>query len=1642
MNKKKIISSVVLALYSTALFPFYAWAEEEETTDPPKQIDYTGHLTEIKSSLENLTGTVESINSLLEGTRAKTISGVGCLNNLSRAFDYKPEDLSYLADIKSTSDVRETLNGNEERYIGDVVSYTSSDEDNLTRLQVDQAWLHWLIENNVLARNEAFSISKYGEALGRESVIIDLNRPMRAMKKSDFLMNIYKCLYGPIESRKIYIERASYRDGSLKEDDESYIVNTDAATNPFTGALSGSNTRTDGWDFEGDWLLYVSSNVRELYLKEYVDRGIIKLNEISAGSTFSKEYTNYESMGVNKAYPYWDTNAPPYTAMAGRIYSVGINTYTEKASPLGQSYHCTQYPNWLYDEHGNRYLDSQDPETFSIEYTGFDYFDEEYVSAIELLRYVEALLRLEEDMTDTEAQIISYKYGVNYLNKLPETDKKTIIYLTAKGILSFEDKKDFANLYGTMTNEFAYRIFYRLANKEARTVFKDVQLTDSDNFWIEQGFGLDEISFITPINSAGQIELPNAYTREVTLASADVPDTRNIFQKLLGPKIALAAATDKTYTVTKVYAGDLNAMKYKGVDGGVLTGGGMFPEFKRYTQRPLSNGVSEYTFVFEVKAANEYLATMFIDSNITVDPTANMTTKQIMGVSKVKDSSGTKEVTLVPANTLNSISSDLVILEDKLLKNKKTGTMAVLLPSNGMALVGNEVIKSDSLMVRAVDGRVYYDLDIIMSLLSQAYLSTLDPNTIYVGDALSEKEVPIFTEGNTTSIASTFVATLEAQVHRLVNQDVEIVTEEDVYYNLTLASQGKNSIIYEYKMPENRAASTASGTDSITVVVDFQYTLPKSTSVFTDEMLKALTEKSMSSDDITIKDINNILMTRPESKSTTKSLCDWWDSNISLSNAICEVIYGDVDNTDYVQCGYLVPNLYILYEDNASAKELIKEFFKEVDNKLPSSYKSSYVSKMLPYYTDNSHTTDLPDFVKAMYNTGVGTSSDQLWVLLNGTRKLYFCEGKTMSLGSVSYIGDQGMHSGNFVKTKSGSIYRNIEDDRGIEYTGSKLIIKDYDSESDAPVISTGTEVTRNYNGNSLKFTYIGDNGSYMRLLCSNPVEGVAYWTTIADSLDAEPVKVHAIYNKHSPNKDKGKEYYDTLAASFPVINSQPAVREYNYALSRNLLWDSRSSTVKARIENDLPSSGITFVVGNSGNEMSAYNGRKVIGINESTYSARFAPIEKSNELPTSIVAGDPKQKFIRVDVYEADGKKLGYNLTGRSKVYAPADVIGYMVLEVSKNYYSINSNKEIVPATEVPFLKNAIVYPSSINQGMIDAMISNSVKTYRIGDLALGSYLYINGTLYYKVDKSTFNSFPITNKALLNAVDTSLSNNNSDAVGKDVLSFVGTIPVIVRGVNVMSPLSSYVISADLGYFNKPVQTAYSRYLNGNLSESSFLYSKMDGIRAGDIACKQGKKYLIDRDGGNNTVEYTASNTVPNSAIISLELDPDLLCRTFDTDSVYSLLQSVPSLSEGYIDNLPFYESLKLDRSEQMRLNTKAVEFRPLLYAGEIRSQFLEEHRKAFNGDVKSLFKMICVDLMSYMVIMSWVAYCVLNYRIGYTVLEALYKPFGNSTKGGVDFVKIFTLGTYNMESEPNFPRMVIGNVLFMLLVYMIFTYF
>lgn len=288
-----------------------------------------------------------------------------------------------------------------------------------------------------------------------------------------------------------------------------------------------------------DQNVYVSPNVYELYFSRLLQKGIITTDEAFAfiperedflpdpkkssvfsftrdyGNRFFSEYIGYgkSNEGHKKvSYPAW---APEL----GALYKsweikvpLGHNT-TDKDIAITYSGGANAYERAL----GSRYRVAGSNVSGPTSIKLADMKKEENkvmakttVKLIDALKLIERAMRVEHgDMTETEAAIITRKYGAQYLDDLKESDRITVSYLLAKGILNFENHQEYAYLYSPLPEGFAYKLIYRVANEEARLTFSKVTLTDNSELpsafrQIEQTITrvdlakLSEIGSITP----------------------------------------------------------------------------------------------------------------------------------------------------------------------------------------------------------------------------------------------------------------------------------------------------------------------------------------------------------------------------------------------------------------------------------------------------------------------------------------------------------------------------------------------------------------------------------------------------------------------------------------------------------------------------------------------------------------------------------------------------------------------------------------------------------------------------------------------------------------------------------------------------------------------------------------------------------------------------------------------------------------------------------------------------------------------------------------------------------------------------------------------------------------------------------------
>lgn len=530
MTKKKIIASILVAMQLISHVPVAV-----------------ANNTSFSKNWYNDYSSTYSVNGLPEV--APAAYGVSTLSSISN-YDYKQnaESLTTQAKAYYSNAYTELFVLNDNRLLNNIVRY-STDEVNvglstgITALDayvpneyegLSEEELKWLVNNNIISRDPDHIIIDASDnrvSVGNTSYLVD-NTITEYMTKSDFLVALHKATYGVIESRPLVYTIPAYRKaqkvvwkknyttnsegnpvlsgytmevGEFKDQQVSGVSSYENSTELFRGEfvvrLEGDEHYSVVTYPNDDKLFITSPNVTELYLKSLLDHGIINSQNLYSNKTYNSKNVFSDIMAdslMNAFSSYGTKSSVGYYTFPSYAPELGPYDMSTGISSVPFSVNLTVSNDYIW---GTQYGVGETGITFKNR----DFFVIEDMLTIDALRFIESILRVTDgDMTDTEAMIVSYKYGANYIDNLTGSDKSTVMYLTAKGILDFDSFDEYRSLYQPLTDELAYTFLYRTANEGARKNFSQIQLTDSDNFWISAGYGSYNLSVKTPDVSAMQ----------------------------------------------------------------------------------------------------------------------------------------------------------------------------------------------------------------------------------------------------------------------------------------------------------------------------------------------------------------------------------------------------------------------------------------------------------------------------------------------------------------------------------------------------------------------------------------------------------------------------------------------------------------------------------------------------------------------------------------------------------------------------------------------------------------------------------------------------------------------------------------------------------------------------------------------------------------------------------------------------------------------------------------------------------------------------------------------------------------------------------------------------------------------------------
>ena len=1176
------------------------------------------------------------------------------INDSYRLADYKIDQTKWNAIMGS-------FPGYKSVYRGD----SSRDSDNLAPEK------SYLLNNNLLSRHESITAAanavtvnktaaelaqQESEASGDESSLTATE-----MSQTDLWMLVYKAAIGQIDSRPLFM--------------------------PFA---NGQN------DY-----VYVSGNVYENYYTELLNRGVLPKSAFNdtQGADFLKKYEEASKTNDTTKRAEWDP-------------TLGIATATDGSKAFGSSYSLSMSYETAYTTSGEAF---SQPVYKIVAKDAPSYFTDESITTLEAFSIIESVMRLtEKEMTEKEANIVTYKYGIQYLDGLTDSEKATVEYLIAKGVINFEDSSEFSNLYGNLTTSYAYTLLYRVANKEARYNFSAIQLTDAQAFWQEKGFGEETIDVVettdvpevetltsselktiekgADVTMSGEEDSSDTDTEDsdTTEDTEDSDDDQNyslddvlgfisdhwhnLVDSVFGKDVPQVYASTKksttsksTFKVIKKFDAK-SSYSYKGKSIKSLKAGDLSGEIAKISESKITNTTGTKKrkvtcITFKVKAKSYTSAVSYVDSNITVD--ASTTSKStVTGLTQIKNVDTGEKITLIPASKLKESFSNISVIQDKVLLNTETGVEAVILPDAGYALVGNKVIVSSDLIEFDTDNEVYYNLEIITSLLSNAYLKSLSSKSwvYYCKSMIGETLVPVKSSTD-TSVGKTYVAGFNVKEGGVNLKKTTMVKMDNV-------TRGISQLSRKFTMKN----SSGKYVDTY-VIVDWVYAVPEI------EDLANLNLNTVSGKRSTLNDVNDIIYTRPSDSSP--ELQAWWDSNISISNSLCNFLYG-TKGVNYVTSGFMAPSLTVLKGSGVTNNQISELFTKY-------SFQLSDVGR--------KYATASGSWYKSYFN-GSKLTSDYLkgWNSQYRSYKKYTAKATT---GGYYY-------SNAYFVTTSGAVYKNISQDNRMSYNRFR---------KELSCVSRNASLTTIGKGSTFK--YKGQEWIY----CGTTAKG---------------------YIKIMPNFDVGHFNDMTYATKITYQKKNMAVLSKGYK--------SKNSSVL----------GASLYKGMKSNLAKVYR---------EYFSIRNVPddywqMKDLFGLSKSLTFTNPDTFYLYDDSVAkiSDGaiSKLGLvNLQTLGK--STTSAVPYVYLKTG-NYSFVYSNSakettsdgitkgtfKMVKGKKATVLTVGNIYYSGVNQTVMDSIIAKDANVVNLNDLEDGQKVYIDDTLFVcKVVDGVkyFNSSPIRNK-------------------------------------------------------------------------------------------------------------------------------------------------------------------------------------------------------------------------------------------------------------------------------------------------------
>lgn len=1564
------------------------------------------------------------------------------------------------------------------------------------------------IENNLKRRRDTFKKSVKGKS--KLVAVEKFQKAMESLKryaigfkpadvvgdddyvnKTDFLPLLSKAAWGSQKSRPIVFREHSVRN-KLK-----YSKNTpqywnhgiviDGLLIPFLvkDYWDGGTYLGDADFSDGDYYYFVSSNVYELYYKDLVDKGFLKLKDFgtsNAAKAFKRDY----QAGTKDQRPVWsDENG---------LCSAGVD------DSLGATMNVTED---------------------GMSYKRATFFEDEDLTSMDVYQWIERVLRAsEKDITSKEADIITYKYGLKYLQVYHGSELKTLKFLIAKGILNFEDTSQFESLNSPMTYNRLYQLLYRVACKNARYDFSQVTLTDSESYWMDEGYAESEISvnqldsdFVIDVGEVEEVATDEEESADSGFSSKIALACSWLSNRLFGSLTSHVSAEEKKeYVVAFKLSKDVD-WSYDNVSVPKIANGKEPKSGVTVKSQNMNyNGkkISVWVLTAKVQANRPAAALKLAKSRLTCKVGQK---DRIDTVTKLSGDS--TEYTMISQSSLKKSFSNISVLEDKVLLNTSTGSQAVLFPDLGYAMVGNTVVQTKGIVCQNSGSEVFYNLKIIVSLLDDTFMQKIGASTgvFKIPKKLKTymKNVATEYDNAVSKVTCTTLKVTDGMLKSADDDDSSPYSKGDnvYYYRLNDLTDGVNTMMRQYKVKRGNTTVT------MYLVVDWQFAIPSIDDYATEDVMKAFEQKK----NLTQAQVTKWLYTRPKN---SKTLTAWWDSNYAASNALINFMCGTT-KVNYVTSGWLTPSISILMPNKKTTKQETAQWAAQLFKGISiCSYKGGTTedgTQLASYFGSG---TDWSTWFTTFYNPDAafvsvekGASEATLSSMCRRYRTCnYYFGDSVKTYGGYSY----GM---NFFITKAGVAYRNTaEDDRvHVSYAKGKVTKFRITTRSDfiiKPKVNSTVVSFKTEKGKVHKFLYRGSskNGTIKLTPIDKPIRanvstkngkvnrlyngcffaadssGVTlavdrgdhkssvldsgYWTRKKNSSDAKATKNgldgfarfstwQSLYQTWANEylgsgrvSSKGLRFYD--AFSFNSACVRASEREgFNFG-SLDSFINLSKKTANALKKNPTYVKGyqnaITFAKGDS--VMRKYAGFNS-GLSDNVIPSAGLDFFK-NTIPVisnTIEEADTRIKLNPVDstkngkIQYVIGNRVSYSLSCLQSggVYRPAwlredsskkiklpatiqkqyTVFAVPQFSLSEKDWSINVDDSgagtLIDQGTIPAINFSNYYYSGILHGIQETIIAKYVRTGLLSDVSAGSVLSLAG-IRFKVDPKSEQD---KDGVWLTSVCLQPEGSRKELLTTAMRWGNGITAQVAYKTQVKNLLKDTMVKCD------GVLYPLTNYIKDKTKDG-----EKSGIQVGSLTeSSMAKKYGLVYSKANKIYCYKKGKSKPikkstgsyKCVRVRVKLDGNLKVRALTDDgNKFALAQITINGNIGMDDDaLMFYEEdLSYDSKQIPSVGIENMKFNPSAAFTQVKQQFLRMYAEAFAGDLKVLILAIICSMAIYLSVISWIAYLVLHYR----VMDNLFRVLASGRNGfsgtGFDIVKFFSLGVYSLDDDPPLYRIVI----------------